>query len=51
MPLGPLSFLPVHKILFPVAFANDKFHTSLGHESVIVTMPDVAVNAPVSDVS
>lgn len=44
MPLGPLSFLPVDKILFPVAFAHDKFHTSLGHESVIVTMPIVHVS-------
>ena len=39
MPLGKYSFLPVNKILYPVAFTLDKLNTSLGNETVVVTMP------------
>ena len=39
MPLGKYSFLPINKILYPVAFTPDKLNTSLGNETVIITMP------------
>ena len=39
MPLGPYSFLPVHEIICPAGFALDKVDTSLGNETVYVTVP------------
>lgn len=39
MPLGPYSFIPVNKILYPVGFALDKLNTSIGNETVYVTVP------------
>ena len=39
MPLGPYSFIPVNEILYPVGFAHDKLHTSIGNETVYVTVP------------
>ena len=38
MPLCGHSLLPVKSFLYPVAFTKDKLNTSLGYETVIVTI-------------
>ena len=37
--LGKYNFLPIKKILYPLAFTLDKLNTSFGNETVVVTTP------------